>query len=109
MQRRKFLRYAAVSGAGILGTGYLYRYATDARRNAVTGNADADRNAAPYTPLFVPGTSGPFGILDITEDEYVQFGEPGDLVLAVSPLASETEMVAIWSTFRVFACRNTQL
>ena len=66
MQRRKFLQYAA-AGAGIVGSGYLYRYATDARRKAMTGNTDADRNAAAYTPLFVPGTSGPFGILDITD------------------------------------------
>ena len=33
MQRRKFLQYAAASGLGILGGGYLYQYATNTRQN----------------------------------------------------------------------------
>ncbi|BBP02749.1 hypothetical protein TPL01_01810 [Sulfuriferula plumbiphila] len=33
MQRRKFLQYAAASGLGLLGGGYLYKYATNIRQN----------------------------------------------------------------------------
>ena len=57
MQRRKFLQYAAASGLGILGGGYLYRYAR---------NTEATRNVAGGTSLFIPGDSGRLGILDMT-------------------------------------------
>jgi len=67
MQRRKFLQYAAASGLGILGGGYLYKYATNTSQNNLLGTAAAARNAARYTPLFIPGGSGPFGILDISD------------------------------------------
>jgi len=66
MQRRKFLQYAAASGLGILGSGYLYKYATNTRQNDFLGTAAAARNVA-RTPLFIPGNSGPLGILDISD------------------------------------------
>ena len=45
MQRRKFLTYAAVSGLGILGGGYLYKYAaTTDRENNFLSTAEAARN-----------------------------------------------------------------
>ena len=58
MQRRKFLQYAAASGLGILGAGYLYKYAA---------NAKIVRTPAGATPLFIPGNSGPLGILDMSD------------------------------------------
>ncbi len=67
MQRRKFLQYAAASGLGILGGGYLYKYATNTSQNNLLGTAAAARNAARRTPLFIPGGSGPFGILDMSD------------------------------------------
>lgn len=67
MQRRKFLQYAAASGLGVLGGGYMYKYATNTRQNNFLGSAAAARNAARHTPLFIPGNSGPFGILDISD------------------------------------------
>ncbi|BBP03023.1 periplasmic cell division protein (SufI) [Sulfuriferula plumbiphila] len=66
MQRRKFLQYAAASGLGILGGGYLYQYATNTRQNNFLGSAAA-RNMADSTPLFIPGDSGPLGVLDMTD------------------------------------------
>lgn len=67
MQRRRFLQYAAASGLGILGGGYLYKYATDTTQNNFLGTAAAARNAARHTPLFIPGNSGPLGILDMSD------------------------------------------
>ena len=58
MQRRKFLQYAAASGLGILGGGYLYKYAA---------NTKIVRNTAGRTPLFIPGDSGRLGILDMSD------------------------------------------
>ncbi|MHB1230975.1 MAG: multicopper oxidase family protein [Burkholderiales bacterium] len=57
MQRRKFLQYAAASGFAIAGGAYLYKYAA---------NTKAVRNTAGGTPLFIPGDSGPLGILDMS-------------------------------------------
>jgi blue copper oxidase len=67
MQRRKFLQYAAASGLGILGGGYLYQYATNTRQNNLLGSAVAARNAARHTPLLIPGDSGPLGVLDMSD------------------------------------------
>lgn len=67
MQRRQFLQYAAVSGLGILGGGYLYKYAPSTRKNNAPGSAAAAGKAVRHTPLFIPDTSGPLGILDITD------------------------------------------
>ncbi len=67
MKRRKFLQYAALSGVGILGGGYLYKYATNISQNNLLGTAEAARNAVPNTPLFIPGGSGLFGILDMSD------------------------------------------
>lgn len=67
MKRRKFLQYAAVSGLGILGGGYLYKYATNTRQNNFLGTAAAARNAARHTALLIPGNSGPLGILDMSD------------------------------------------
>ena len=70
MQRRKFLQYAAVSGVGLLGAGYLYKYRANGAnaQSAVPGHTDlpAARVGA-HTPLFIPGNSGPLGILDVTD------------------------------------------
>lgn len=66
MQRRKFLQYAGVTGLGLLGGGYLYKYATNDGQNSfsdtLTGRAEI-----PRTPLLIPGNSGPLGMLDITD------------------------------------------
>ena len=63
MQRRKFIKYAAVSGLGILGGGFLYKYATNTGQGNFIGTVTA---AARYTPLLIPGTGGPLGILDMS-------------------------------------------
>ena len=63
MQKRKFLQYAVASGLGILGSGYLYQYATNTRRDNHSGSAAGNRR----TPLFIPGDSGPLGILDMSD------------------------------------------
>ncbi len=65
MERRKFLRYVAASAAGILGGRYLYRYATHASQNDSVGTASVEAAAARYAPLFIPGNSGPLGVLDM--------------------------------------------
>ena len=66
MQRRKFLQYAGVAGLGLVGGGYLYKYATNNGRNyfsdTLAGGAEI-----PRTPLLIPGNSGPLGMLDITD------------------------------------------
>lgn len=67
MHRRKFLQYAAVSGLGLLGGGYLYKYRANAQP-AVRGHTDLPATrAGAHTPLFIPGNSGPLGILDVTD------------------------------------------
>ena len=67
MQRRKFLQYAAVSGLGILGSGYLYKYVTNPRRDLPLRAGAARKMAQQYTPLLIPGSSGPLGMLDISD------------------------------------------
>ena len=70
MQRRKFLRYAAVSGLAIVGGGYLYKYRANGAnaQSAVPGHTDLPATrAGAHTPLFIPGNSGPLGILDVTD------------------------------------------
>lgn len=67
MQRRKFLQYAAASGLGAIGAGYLYRYATNAGLNGILGTAAAAPDAVSHKPLFIPGNSGPLGILDMSD------------------------------------------
>ena len=67
MERRSFLQYAAASGLGILGGSYLYKYATTLGEDGFLRTAAAASNAARYTPLFIPGNSGLFGILDMSE------------------------------------------
>lgn len=67
MQRRKFLQYSAATGLGILGSAYLYKYTTNARQDNTLGPVTAAGNAAHYTPLLIPGNSGPLGILDVTD------------------------------------------
>ena len=68
MQKRKFLKYAAVSGLGLLGGGYLYKYAANtARQHNFPDAAEAARNVARHTPLLIPGNSGPLGILDMSD------------------------------------------
>lgn len=68
MQRRKFLQYAAASGLGILGGGYLYKYATSTHQPSFSGAVAATRTALSRTaPLLIPGNSGPLGILDMSE------------------------------------------
>ena len=67
MERRNFLQYAAASGLGILGGSYLYRYATTLGEDGFLRTAAAASNAARYTPLFIPGNSGLFGILDMSD------------------------------------------
>ncbi len=66
MKRRRFLQYAALSGAGILGGGYLYKYATGTSQNRLPGLAVATGDAVRRTPLFLPGGSGPLGMLDMS-------------------------------------------
>lgn len=65
MRRRKFLEYAAVSGLGILGGAYLYKHATNTGQGNFIGTAAA-RTTAGHTPLLIPGTGGPLGILDMS-------------------------------------------
>ena len=68
MQKRKFIKYAALSGLGILGGGYLYKHAANTNRQYnFLGDAEAARNVARYTPLLIPGNGGPLGILDISD------------------------------------------
>ena len=67
MQKRKFLQYAAASGLGMAGSGYLYQYATSTRRDSTPGSAAAARNAARHTPLFNPDNSGPLCKLDMSD------------------------------------------
>lgn len=67
MQRRKFLQYAAASGLGILGSTYIYKYATNAHTDNLLGTAAAARQDTKYSPLFIPGNSGPLGMLDISD------------------------------------------
>ena len=67
MKRRKFLKYGALSGLGILGGGYLYKSATNTRQENFLGTAAATQNAKRHTPLFLPGSSGPLGILDMSD------------------------------------------
>ena len=67
MQRRKFLQYAAVSGLGLVGGGYLYKYGANAQP-AVPSHTDLPAaRAGAHTPLLIPGNSGPLGILDVTD------------------------------------------
>ena len=65
MKRRNFLRYVAASIAGIVGGRYLYRYTTHASQHESPGNAAAETSAAGHTPLYIPGNSGPLGVLDM--------------------------------------------
>lgn len=70
MQRRKFLQYAAVSGLALAGGGYLYKYrGNDANAQpAIPGHTDLPAaHVGAHTPLFIPGNSGPLGILDVTD------------------------------------------
>ena len=67
MQRRTFLQYAAASAFGVLGFRYLYNRSTNANRNAVMGAAATARYAGRHNPLFIPGNSGPLGIVDIAD------------------------------------------
>ena len=67
MERRNFLQYAAASGLGILGGSYLHKYATTLSEDGFLRTAAAASNAARYTPLFIPGNSGLFGILDMSD------------------------------------------
>ncbi|MHB1331928.1 MAG: multicopper oxidase family protein [Sulfuriferula sp.] len=64
MKRRKFLQYAALSALGIVGGSYVYQLASP-RRNGFFGTAAA-RDALPYKALFIPGNSGPLGVLDMS-------------------------------------------
>lgn len=66
MQRRKFLQYAAASGLGLLGSGFLYKYLSGADPDNFLGSAAA-RTEERYTPLLIPGHSGALGVLDITD------------------------------------------
>ncbi len=68
MQRRKFLKYGTVSALGILGGGYLYKYATNTSHSNFMATATAAaRTTARYTPLLIPGNGGPLGILDMSD------------------------------------------
>ena len=66
MQRRKFLQYAAASGLGILGSVSLYKYTTNPRQDSLLGTAAAARKEIRHTPLYIPGNSGPLGMLDVS-------------------------------------------
>ena len=65
MQRRKFLQYAGLTGLGVVGGGYLYKYATNDGQNNFSDTL-AGHAEIPRTPLLIPGNSGPLGMLDIT-------------------------------------------
>ena len=67
MKRRRFLQYAALTGAGIFGGRYLYKYATNASEHNFPGIAAGAGDAARHTPLFIPGDSGALGILDMSD------------------------------------------
>lgn len=67
MQRRKFFQYAAISGIGILGGGYLYKYTANSRQAGAPISTASARGAAGGTPLLNPGDNGPLGVLDMTD------------------------------------------
>lgn len=70
MQRRKFLQYAAASGLGLLGSGFLYKYLSGADPDNFLGTA-VSRPAERYTPLLIPSHSGALGVLDITDEPLI--------------------------------------
>ena len=61
MQRRRFLQYTAVSGLGVL-AGRLFARNAVARETA--GAAGQVARTSGYKPLYIPGDSGVFGVLD---------------------------------------------
>lgn len=70
MQRRKFLQYATASGLGLLGSGYLYKHNANAEQNqtANISGIGVAPDTTRYTPLLVPGDSGPLGMLDMSDE-----------------------------------------
>lgn len=69
MQRRKFLQYATASGIGLLGSSYLYKHNANAEQNqaASLSGVGAVPNTTRYTPLLIPGDSGPLGRLEMSD------------------------------------------
>lgn len=70
MHRRRFLQFTAASGLGLLGGRAALAKPAVARDEgaAISAGSAAARDALPLRPLFIPGDSGYFGVLDMADE-----------------------------------------